>query len=105
MALNHPPDRSAELCSLTLTAAQTDVWRAQKLAPTNPFFNIGGYVEIFSGVDRQALIAAAGPALADCDSLRFRLIDTPDAPAPVLAAGGQVEIPPRDVLASADPPP
>ena len=67
-ALNHPPDRSAEPIALPLTLAQTDVWRAQRLAPADPFFNIGGYVEIFSGVDPQALMTAVGRALEDCDS-------------------------------------
>jgi len=48
-------------------------------------------------------MAAVGRALEDCDSLRFRVIDTPNGPAQVRAAVGQVEIPQLDLRASADP--
>src|ERR1700748_1294689 len=101
-ALNQNLDRSAAQTMLPLSVAQTDVWRAQKLAPASPFFNIGGYVEIRGSVDPKVFEAAVGRALEDSDSLRFRFVETEHGPGQVRAAVGQLEIPTVDLAGTVD---
>ena len=79
---------------LPLSAAQTGVWLAQKLAPEDPAYNIGGYVEIFGEVNRAVLQRAVSEALAQADSLRCHFVETAEGARQVIspASGGDVQL-------------
>jgi amino acid adenylation domain-containing protein len=54
---------------LELTAAQRGVWYAQKLAPENPMYQIGQFVEIAGPLDAAVLAEALAQAVAGTDAL------------------------------------
>ena len=60
-SLNAPCSSAAE--RLDLTAAQRGIWYAQKLAPQNPMYQIGQFVEIDGELDvAGGAVAVARPA-------------------------------------------
>ncbi|MFZ0499469.1 MAG: amino acid adenylation domain-containing protein, partial [Steroidobacteraceae bacterium] len=67
-------DATVEAVSLPLSTAQTEVWLAQRLAPMDVLFNIGGYVDIRGPVDPGTFMAALRAALQEAGSplARFR---------------------------------
>jgi amino acid adenylation domain-containing protein len=96
-------DTAADSAALPLSVAQTEVWVAQKLAPTDDLFNIGGYFEISGSLDPQVFAAAlrralqeAGPPLA-----RFRETSTGVQQLPI--AGEDVRILSLDLTRESDP--
>jgi len=94
---------SAATTHLPLSVAQTGVWLAQKLAPENPAYNIGGYVEIFGEVNRSVLELAVFQVLQHADSFRYRFTDTEEGPRQVLASVTSVDLPLLDFSTSANP--
>jgi nonribosomal peptide synthetase DhbF len=63
------PDRT----SLSLSAAQREVWLAQKLDPDNPVFSIGSYFHIRGSLDRRAFEAALRRAVSEAECLHVRI--------------------------------
>ena len=78
---------------LPLTIAQRNVWTAQKLAPADPLYNIGGFVELPASVSRDRLETVVLRALREADSLLFIFIDTERGPSQVRTEVTDVEIP------------
>ncbi|MET4093900.1 amino acid adenylation domain-containing protein [Arthrobacter sp. UYCu712] len=68
-SLNARPDDSAG--RLELTTAQRGIWYAQKLAPENPRYQIGQFVEIAGPMDAGVLAAAVEQAVAGTDALNM----------------------------------
>jgi amino acid adenylation domain-containing protein len=99
-----PQNVSAVAVRLPLSVAQTDVWRAQKLAPGDTLYNIGGYLEIFGAVDRRVFRAALYRALNEADSLLFRFTETATGPQQVRMPAEDVDIPFVELSASKDAP-
>ncbi len=67
--LDARPDDSAG--RLQLTTAQRGIWYAQKLAPENPRYQIGQFVEIAGPVDAGVLAEAVEQAVAGTDALNM----------------------------------
>ncbi|MFF7597634.1 condensation domain-containing protein [Streptomyces mirabilis] len=63
------PDRT----SLSLSAAQREVWLAQKVDPDNPVFSIGSYFHIHGSLDRHAFEAALRRAVSEAECLHVRI--------------------------------
>src|ERR1700733_7141708 len=85
---------------LPLSVAQTAVWVAQKLAPEDPAYNIGGYVEISGEVDRAVLELAIFQVLQQADSYRYRFVDTAEGPRQAISSITDVDLPLVDFSAS-----
>lgn len=58
-----------------LSVAQSSVWFAQRLAPANPVWNIGGYLEIHGHLDRATFERAARFAADEFEALRLRFVE------------------------------
>ncbi|MFB6894191.1 condensation domain-containing protein, partial [Kitasatospora sp. NPDC056327] len=54
---------------LPLTSAQTGVWYAQRIDPDSPVYNVGQYVEIRGGVEREPFEAALRRTVAEAEAL------------------------------------
>jgi amino acid adenylation domain-containing protein len=67
--LNAQPDNSAG--RLDLSPAQRGIWYAQQLAPENPMYQIGQFVEIEGPLDVPALADAVARAVAGTDALNM----------------------------------
>lgn len=67
---------------LPLTAAQHGIWNAQRLEPDSPYYVVGDVLEIVGErpIDLDALRAAIARTVAEADSLRLRVTETPDGP-------------------------
>ncbi len=103
-ALVSPDNQSMTGTSLALTVAQTDVWRAQKLAPGSTLYNIGGYIEISGQVNPARIAEAAAQAVRQAgSSFLFRFVETDSGPRQVPVAWAPVEVPFVDLSGSADP--
>ncbi|MBB1242297.1 amino acid adenylation domain-containing protein [Streptomyces durbertensis] len=60
---------------LPLTAAQSGIYYAQQLDPTNTIYNAGEYLEIHGAVDAGLFEAALRRVVAEADTLRTRVVD------------------------------
>ncbi|TQF02768.1 amino acid adenylation domain-containing protein [Kitasatospora acidiphila] len=60
-----------------LMAGQLGIWHAQLLAPENPSFNIGEYLEIHGDLNVDLLVTALRRTLDEADNYRarFRMVD------------------------------
>ncbi|GIZ97802.1 hypothetical protein TTY48_24140 [Tsukamurella sp. TY48] len=67
---------------LPLTAAQLGIWNAQRLEPDSPYYVVGDVLEIAGDapIDVEALRSAIARTVAEADSLRLRVVPTPDGP-------------------------
>ncbi len=59
--------------SLPLTAAQTGMWFAQQLDPSNPSYKAVEYIELRGPVDLKLIEAALRQTVADTDALRLHV--------------------------------
>lgn len=66
--------------SRPLNAAQLGVWYAQRIDPSNPVHNMGGYLEIQGRLDPQALIAVLCAMVREDETLRLRFTEVDGAP-------------------------
>ncbi|GAA1229130.1 non-ribosomal peptide synthetase [Prauserella halophila] len=71
--------RSTEPTALPLTQAQSGVWIAQRLDPTNPIYTIAEYVDIAGAIDPAVLERALHRVVAEADALRVRFEDSDGA--------------------------
>ncbi|HZE42789.1 MAG TPA: condensation domain-containing protein, partial [Steroidobacteraceae bacterium] len=88
--------------SLPLSVAQTDVWRAQKLAPENAMYNVAGYQEIFGAIDRGLFEAALRQAVGEIDTLNSRFVETKEGPRQIFGSRTEFKIPFMDLSREAD---
>nr|APD71949.1 non-ribosomal peptide synthetase 2 [Streptomyces sp.] len=84
-------DTGTAVTELPLTAAQSGMWYAQALDPLSPAQNTAECLEIDGKVDPELFAAALRQVVAEADSLRVRVEDTPDGPRQHIA--GTVELP------------
>lgn len=97
------PEISPHINSLPLCAAQLDIWRAQKLAPHDTLYNIGGYVEIFGAVDPNVFAEALQQGLRAADSFHLRFAESPDGPRQSFGPIEATRIPFMDLSSTLDP--
>lgn len=57
---------------LPLSAAQTEIWLAQRLDPENPIYNTGDYVDIHGPVDSVVFEAAVRQVITETESAHAR---------------------------------
>lgn len=74
-AAGHPP------AMVPMPEAQTGLWYAQRLDPSNPIFNTAQYVDIRGPLDVAALRAAVDRAMVEADALSMRVVERMDGPA------------------------
>jgi amino acid adenylation domain-containing protein len=86
-----------------LSTAQSGIWFAQKLAPLNPCFNIGKYIEIEGPVDRLQFCKAVHQALATLDAAHLRFSELDDGPRQYLSSDAGYEIQLVDLRAEVNP--
>jgi len=89
--------------ALPLSVAQTEVWLAQKLAPSDILFNIGGYLEISGPLDHEVLTAALREALQEAGSPLVRFRETSTGVQQLLGDARCVRIRLLDLTCEADP--
>ncbi|WP_084351054.1 non-ribosomal peptide synthetase [Millisia brevis] len=63
---------------LPLTAAQSGVWFAQRLAPSNPRFNTAECIELIGSVDRGVLVESIRNTLCDIAIAGARFVESVD---------------------------
>ncbi len=68
----------------TLTQAELGLWYAQRVDPSNPVFNTGQYVDLRGPLDRHAFRRAIEQAIAEADTLAFRVAEMADGPSRVI---------------------
>jgi nonribosomal peptide synthetase DhbF len=88
---------------LPLAAAQLDIWCAQKLAPHDTLYNIGGYVEIFGALDARLFAAALQQGLRTADSFHLRFAEFPEGPRQSFGPIEATELPCIDLSDTLDP--
>ena len=86
-----------------LSVAQSEVWRAQRLAPDDPAYSVGGYVEIQGEVDRERLERAIRQVLEQADSCHYLFRDTDEGPRQILSVQDRIELPLVDFTDAANP--
>ncbi|MFD0185305.1 amino acid adenylation domain-containing protein, partial [Streptomyces sp. NPDC127133] len=64
----------------TVSAAQTGIWVAQRMASDDPFYNCGVTYTLTGRLDEDALRRAVTQAVAETETLRTRFHDTADGP-------------------------
>ncbi|WP_227012759.1 MULTISPECIES: non-ribosomal peptide synthetase [unclassified Pseudonocardia] len=67
---------------LELTGAQLGIWNAQRLEPDSPYYVVGDVLQISGDtpVDVPALVEAVRATVCEAETLRLRLVTTPDGP-------------------------
>ncbi|MFF1423169.1 amino acid adenylation domain-containing protein, partial [Streptomyces sp. NPDC058280] len=88
---------------LPLLAAQSGIWYAQKLAPREPLFRPGEYLEIHGPVDTRAFRAALQRAVDESDTLRLKFIESGDGPMQYVAPHVDADVHIADLSALPDP--
>ncbi|PWR17834.1 non-ribosomal peptide synthetase [Zavarzinia compransoris] len=86
-----------------LTEAQEGIWYAQRLAPGNPIYNTGHYVEIEGPLDVAAFARAVDRAAAEAEALALRVIETADGPLQVIDPAQAPRLRVVDLTALPDP--
>ena len=66
--------------SFPLTGAQSGIWYAQQLDPSNPIFNTAEYIEIKGPIDPVHFEAAIRKTVLEADSLHMRFVEDADGP-------------------------
>jgi len=88
---------------LSLSAAQTGMWFAQKLSSPDSIFNLAEAIEIHGPVDPALFEAALRQAAMEADTVRVRFIEDSDGLSQCIAPSFDADIPFIDVSAEADP--
>jgi len=63
-----------------LTAYQKDIWLEQCIYPEKPIYNVGGYTEIKSAMNKDIIRKSIEILIQDNDSLRIRVIEKNGVP-------------------------
>ncbi|MER6917401.1 condensation domain-containing protein, partial [Streptomyces sp. NPDC000594] len=88
---------------LPLLAAQSGIWYAQKLAPGEPLFRPGEYLEIHGPVDMLAFRTVLEQAVAETDTLRLKFVESADGPMQYVAPRVDTGLHVADLSALPDP--
>ncbi|MCF3102091.1 amino acid adenylation domain-containing protein [Streptomyces roseoverticillatus] len=88
---------------LPLSAAQTGIWYAQQLAPENPTYILGEYLEIHGPVNTALLEESARRAIAEAEALRVRFVSDSTGPWQIVTPLDGLTVPLIDVSAEPDP--
>jgi nonribosomal peptide synthetase DhbF len=94
---------TVERMSLPLTAGQLGFWYAQKFDPTNPIYNVGGWVDIRGPINLALLKMALKRAVDDTESLRVRFVEDDAGPRQIIAAETEILFPLLDFSQEPDP--
>ncbi|HKS43673.1 MAG TPA: amino acid adenylation domain-containing protein, partial [Amycolatopsis sp.] len=87
---------------LPLSAAQYDIWLAQRIGGPSAVYNCGEYMEIGGALDVPLFETALRRAVEETPSLNVRLVERPDGPYQIVApAEWSLEV--TDLRAEADP--
>ncbi|ANY07176.1 non-ribosomal peptide synthetase [Pseudonocardia sp. HH130630-07] len=67
---------------LELTGAQLGIWNAQRLEPDSPYYVVGDVLHVRGDdpVDVAALVEAVRATAQEAETLRLRVVSTPDGP-------------------------
>ncbi|MEV0126722.1 amino acid adenylation domain-containing protein, partial [Streptomyces sp. NPDC050703] len=84
-------------------AGQLAVWYAQQLAPENPVYNIGEYVEIRGNLDVDLLVQALRRTMEEAETVRLRFRLTDEGPRQYLGNAAEHSVQVLDVTAEPDP--
>ncbi|MFH9772205.1 amino acid adenylation domain-containing protein [Streptomyces luteogriseus] len=88
---------------LPLSAAQTGMWYAQQLAPENPTYILGEYLEIHGPVNTALLEESARLAIAETEALHVRFVTDNTGPWQIVTPPADLTVPHVDVSAEPDP--
>lgn len=88
---------------LPLSAAQTGIWYAQQLAPENPTYVLGEYLEIHGPVNTALLTESARRAIAEAEALHVRFVTDSTGPWQIVTPPADLTVPLIDVSTEPDP--
>ncbi|WP_307674373.1 non-ribosomal peptide synthase/polyketide synthase [Streptomyces sp. V4I2] len=86
-----------------MSAAQTGIWVAQRMAPDDPFYNCGVTYTLTGRLDEDALRRAVTQAVAEAETLRTRFHDTADGPRLSIEPADEGELHVVDLTGRPDP--
>ncbi|MEU6040960.1 amino acid adenylation domain-containing protein, partial [Actinomadura sp. NPDC047616] len=93
----------AENRRLPLSAAQYDLWLAQRVGAPSATYNSGEFLDIRGPVDEAAFARAVRAAVAEADVLNVRIVEDDERPWQVPRAAGDWDLPVLDVSGEPDP--
>ncbi|WP_285496284.1 condensation domain-containing protein, partial [Actinomadura sp. NBRC 104425] len=88
---------------LPLSAAQYDLWLAQRVGAPSATYNSGEYLDIRGPVDETAFARAVRAAVAEADVLHVRIVEDGERPWQIPHATGDIDLPVLDVSGESDP--
>ncbi|MFC9896297.1 amino acid adenylation domain-containing protein [Nocardia sp. NPDC127579] len=90
---------------LSLTGAQLGIWNAQRLDPESRSYLVGEVLEISGAepIDIDRLGAAIGRTIGEAETMRLRMIETPDGPRQFVSDATPELRPLADLRTEADP--
>ena len=86
-----------------LTEAQSGLWYAQRLAPGNPLFNTGQYIELTGALDLAAFEAALAQGVSEAQALALRMEETAAGPVQLVLDEARPRLDIIDVSSAPDP--
>jgi len=86
-----------------LTEAQSGMWFAQRLDPTNPVFNTAQYVEMTGPLQRAVFATAVAQTIAEAETLSLRFFEDSDGPRQKLDPVARPELGILDLSGDASP--
>ncbi|MBL1118510.1 amino acid adenylation domain-containing protein [Streptomyces sp. 110] len=92
-----------QIASLPLTAAQSGIWLAQRLQPTNSLFNIAEYIDIHGEIVPTLFESALRRTVAEAETLRIRILEEDGRAAQVVEERVDWTLPLIDVSHEDDP--
>ncbi|WP_394821656.1 amino acid adenylation domain-containing protein [Pendulispora albinea] len=94
---------SARSNTVPLTEAQSGLWYAQRLDPTNPSFNTGQYLDMRGPLDVAAFRAAVDRVGDEAEALALRFVDGAEGPSQYVDPASRPRLTTCDVSGEADP--
>ncbi|MFI6339306.1 amino acid adenylation domain-containing protein [Streptomyces sp. NPDC050535] len=95
-------DAGTAVTELPLTAAQSGMWYAQALDPLSPAQNTAECLEIDGPIDPELFATALRQVVAEADSLRVRVEDTPNGPRQYIADAVELPLTVHDLRSALD---
>ncbi|HEV2703440.1 MAG TPA: amino acid adenylation domain-containing protein, partial [Steroidobacteraceae bacterium] len=96
------PESKPDTHGLPLSAAQLDIWRAQKLEPAATLYHIAFYVEIFGALDRDIFTAALQQGVREADSFNLQFSQSAAGPHQHIGRNDAADVAFVDVSETAD---
>ena len=88
---------------LPLSSAQLGIWFAQKINPSSPEYNIGGYIEIEGSIDPALFELALQQVVTETDTLRVQITERAGKPEQLIGSLPVWSMPLIDVSTESDP--